>query len=108
AIYGSPILHLFGTATMIGAFLIATDPVSAPSSSVGKLLYGVLIGVLMYSIRVWGSYLDSVGIAVILANAASPLFDMVFRERLYGERLYGERHGWQRLLPGRRATRNSP
>jgi len=101
AIYGSPILHLFGTATMIGAFLIATDPVSAPSSSAGKLLYGVLIGVLIYSIRVWGSYLDSVGIAVILANAASPLFDMLFRQRLYGER-----HGWQRLLPGRKAGRN--
>lgn len=94
AVYGSPILHLLGTATMIGAFLIATDPVSAPSSSTGKLLYGVLIGVLIYSIRVWGSYLDSVGIAVILANAASPLFDMIFRQRLYGEPRW-----WQRLLP---------
>ena len=103
AIYGSPILHMFGTATMIGAFLIATDPVSAPASSAGKLLYGALIGVLMYSIRVWGSYLDSVGIAVILANAAAPLFDLIFRQRLYGEQ-----HWWQRLLPARRAGRNAP
>src|SRR5690606_6560530 len=45
AIYGAPMLHLFGTATMIGAFFIATDPVSAPSSSTGKLLYGVVIGI---------------------------------------------------------------
>ena len=97
AVYGSPILHLFGTATMIGAFLIATDPVSAPSSNIGKLLYGMLIGTLMYSIRVWGSYLDSVAIAVVLANGVSPLFDMIFRQRLYGEPRW-----WQKLLVARK------
>lgn len=84
-VYGSPILHLFGTATMIGAFFIATDPVSAPGSSKGKLCYGMLIGVLIYSIRIWGSYLDSIGFAVLLANSATPLLDYSFRARIYGE-----------------------
>lgn len=84
-VYGSPLLHLFGTATMIGAFFIATDPVSAPGSAKAKLCYGILIGLLIYSIRIWGSYLDSIGFAVLLANSAAPLLDYSFRPRIYGE-----------------------
>jgi len=43
AIYGTPYLHLFGSATMIGAFFIATDPVSAATTRPGKLVYGIII-----------------------------------------------------------------
>jgi electron transport complex protein RnfD len=75
AIVGSPWLHLFSTSTMIGAFFIATDPSSSPSSATGKLIYGVLIGSIMYSIRIWGSYLDSVALAILLVNMCSPLID---------------------------------
>ncbi|MBL4821197.1 MAG: RnfABCDGE type electron transport complex subunit D [Gammaproteobacteria bacterium] len=72
---GSAYLHLFGTATMIGAFFIATDPVSAAASSKGKLLYGVIIGCGVYSIRVWGGYLDSIAFAVLIGNFCVPLID---------------------------------
>jgi len=33
-------VNLFGGATMLGAFFIATDPVSAAASAKGRLLYG--------------------------------------------------------------------
>jgi len=75
AIVGSPWLHLFSTSTMIGAFFIATDPASSPSSAAGKLIYGALIGTVMYSIRIWGSYLDSVALSILLVNMCSPLID---------------------------------
>lgn len=75
AIVGSPWLHLFSTSTMIGGFFIATDPASSPSSAAGKLIYGVLIGTVMYSIRIWGSYLDSVALSILLVNMCSPLID---------------------------------
>jgi electron transport complex protein RnfD len=75
AIFGSPWLHLFSTSTMIGAFFIATDPASSPSSAAGKLIYGVLIGLVMYCIRIWGSYLDSVALAILMINMCSPLID---------------------------------
>lgn len=85
AVYGSPYLHLFGTATMIGAFFIATDPVSAPSSPLGKIIYGAIAGVLIYCIRIWGSYLDSVGFAILLVNGMTPLLDYCLRPRIFGE-----------------------
>ena len=84
AIHGTPYLHLFGSATMLGAFFIATDPVSAPTTVRGKLIYGVLIGCSIYCIRVWGSYLDSVAIAVLFGNFCAPLFDHLCRPRIFG------------------------
>jgi len=84
AIHGSPYLHLFISATMIGAFFIATDPVSSPASHGGKLIYGVIIGISIYIIRIWGSYLDSVGFAILLGNIATPLIDHCVRSRVYG------------------------
>ncbi|MFK7864452.1 MAG: RnfABCDGE type electron transport complex subunit D [Pseudohongiellaceae bacterium] len=85
AITGTPYMHLLGSATMLGAFFIATDPVSAATTKVGRLIYGVLIGVIIYSIRVWGSYLDAVAIAIIFANFCAPLLDYFFQPRVYGK-----------------------
>lgn len=79
AIYGSPWLHLFSTSTLIGAFFIATDPVSSPSTALAKCIYGLMIGVAIYTIRIWGSYLDSVALAILFMNMFSPLLDHIFR-----------------------------
>jgi len=77
---GSPLFHLFGGAAMMGAFFIATDPVSGPATNRGKLIYGGLIGFLVYSIRVWGTYPDGVAFAVLLANFCAPAIDLFWRK----------------------------
>ncbi len=78
-------LHLLGGATMLGAFFIATDPVSAATSNRGKLVFGAGIGILIYVIRTWGNYPDAVAFAVLLMNFAAPLIDYYTRPRVYGE-----------------------
>lgn len=100
AVYGSPYLHLFGTATMIAAFFIATDPVSAPASSLAKIIYGAIAGVLIYCIRIWGSYLDSVAFSILLVNALTPLLDYYFRPRIFGE----ARFSWWRAKLEKRSV----
>lgn len=87
SIYGTPYLHLFGSATMLGAFFIATDPVSAATTRPGKLIYGVIIGLSIYSIRVWGSYLDSIAFAVLFGNFCAPILDQYCRPRIFGQGL---------------------
>ncbi len=77
-------LHLLGGATMLGAFFIATDPVSAATSNKGKLVYGFGIGVLIYLIRTWGNYPDAVAFSVLLMNFAAPFIDHYTRPRVYG------------------------
>lgn len=82
--FASPGFHLFSGATMLGAFFIATDPVSAAESVRGRLIYGGAIGILTYAIRTWGGYPDGFAFAVLLMNAAVPLIDRYTRPRIYG------------------------
>lgn len=84
-IYASPLFHLFAGGTMLGAFFIATDPVTASTTPRGRLIYAALIGVLAYTIRVWGGYPDGIAFAVLIANATVPLIDRYTRPRVLGE-----------------------
>jgi H+/Na+-translocating ferredoxin:NAD+ oxidoreductase subunit D len=77
--------HLFSGATMLGAFFIATDPVTAATSAHGKLVYGAGIGILTYVIRDFGNYHDGLAFAVLLMNLAVPLIDKFTIPRIYGE-----------------------
>ena len=79
-------LHLFSGAMMFGAFFIATDPVSASITPKGKLIFGALVGLLVYLIRYFGNYPDGVAFAVLLANICVPLIDHYTQPRLYGTR----------------------
>jgi len=83
--YASPALHLFSGATMLGAFFIATDPVSAATTPMGRLVYGVGIGVLTFVIRTWGGYPDGIAFAVLLMNMAAPTIDYYTRPRVFGQ-----------------------
>jgi electron transport complex protein RnfD len=83
-IFPSPAFHLFSGATLLGAFFIATDPVSAASTARGRLIYGAGIGLLVFAIRTWGGYPDGVAFAVLLMNAAVPLIDRYTRPRVFG------------------------
>lgn len=82
--YSGPLFHLFGGATMLCAFFIATDPVSAATSDRGRLIYGAGVGVLTYVIRAFGGYPDGVAFAVLTMNAAVPLIDRYTVPRIYG------------------------
>jgi electron transport complex protein RnfD len=77
-------LHIFTGATMLGAFFIATDPVSASTTPLGKIIFGAGIGILIFVIRTWGAYPDAVAFAVLLMNFAAPLIDTYTQPRTYG------------------------
>lgn len=68
-------LHHFLGATMLGAFFIITDPVSAATSPKGRLIYAAFAGLMVVVIRTWGNYPDSIAFAVLLANLLVPILD---------------------------------
>lgn len=82
--YPSPVFHLFAGGSMLGAFFIATDPVTASTTDRGRLIYGAGIGVLTYVIRTWGGYPDGVAFAVLLMNMAVPTIDYYTQPRVFG------------------------
>src|SRR5690606_14202934 len=83
---GSPLFHLLSGATMLVAFFIVTDPASGASSSRGRLIFGIGVGILVYVIRAWGGYPDGVAFAVLLIILAAPTIDYYTRPRTYGHR----------------------
>jgi electron transport complex protein RnfD len=87
---GSVTFHLLSGGTMFGAFFIITDPVSSAVSNRGRLIFGALIGVLIYIIRSNGNYPDGVAFAVLVLNFAAPLIDQYTQPAIYGTRKRGD------------------
>ena len=84
------LFHIFSGGTLLGAFFIATDPVSAATTRKGQLIYGTCIGLITYVIRRWGGYPDAVAFAVLLMNMAAPTIDYYTQPRVFGERSAGD------------------
>ncbi len=89
--YANPVFHILGGATLLGAFFIATDPVSGATTPRGKLIFALGIGVLAYLIRVFGAYPDGIAFAVLIMNMCVPLIDMYTQPPIFGEKERGNR-----------------
>jgi electron transport complex protein RnfD len=89
--FGAPWFHLFAPSVMLGAFFIATDPVTGATTPRGKLIFGLGAGFLTLVIRTWGGFPDGVAFAILLMNLAVPLIDQTTQPRVYGEAGKGPR-----------------
>lgn len=77
--YMGPLAHLLSGGMILGAFFIATDPVTAPITRTGMYVFGIGVGVMTILIRVIGEYPEGVMFAVLLMNALTPLVDRFTR-----------------------------
>lgn len=69
---------------MIGAFFMATDYVTSPSTAKGKLIFGIGAGVITVLIRFWGGYPEGVSFAILLMNIVNPYIDSMTQRKLFG------------------------
>jgi Na+-transporting NADH:ubiquinone oxidoreductase subunit B len=68
--------HLIMGGFAFGAVYMATDPVSASQTGVGKYIYGILIGILTVLIRVLNpAYPEGMMLAILFMNVFAPLID---------------------------------
>ncbi len=81
--------HLLSGAAVLGAFFIATDYVSSPTSALGQILFGAGCGLLTWLIRTYGGYPEGVAFAILIMNALTPAIDRFVRPRVYGRDLRG-------------------
>ncbi|MBR4325716.1 MAG: RnfABCDGE type electron transport complex subunit D [Bacteroidales bacterium] len=81
----NPVYHLLGGGLLLGAIFMATDYVTSPMSTQGKLIYGIGIGLLTVIIRLWGSYPEGMSFAILLMNAVTPLINKKFKPTRFGE-----------------------
>ena len=71
-----PLEHLFAGGFMFGLVFMATDPVSAAQTEVGKVIYGFFIGLFCIMIRVFNpAYPEGMMLAILFMNVMAPLID---------------------------------
>ncbi len=74
-------LHLASGGLWLGAFFMATDYVTSPSTRGAQIVFGLLVGLLTGLIRVYGGYPEGICYAILLANAVSPALDIWFKPK---------------------------
>ena len=84
--YAPASFHLLNGAAIIGAFLIATDPVSAANTPRGKIIYAISIALLTWIIRTWGGYPDAIAFSIIIMNMTVPLLDRFNQPAIFGHK----------------------
>ncbi|MBN2588339.1 MAG: RnfABCDGE type electron transport complex subunit D [Sedimentisphaerales bacterium] len=77
--YASPLYHLSSGGLFIGAFFIATDPVTAPLTRRGMWLFGFGVGTITMLVRIFGSFPEGMMYSILLMNAVTPLIDRMFK-----------------------------
>ena len=69
---------------LLGAFFMATDYVTSPETPWGKIIYGVIAGVITCLIRFWGVYPEGVSFAILLVNILNPYINSLTARKLFG------------------------
>jgi electron transport complex protein RnfD len=82
--FAGPLFHLLTGGAMLGAFFIATDPVSGSTTPRGKLIFAAGMALLTWIIRVFGAYPDGIAFATLLMNICVPLIDMYTQPPVFG------------------------
>ncbi|RLE11015.1 electron transporter RnfD [Candidatus Aerophobetes bacterium] len=82
--YGSPLFHLLAGGLILGAFFMATDPVTTPISKLGRIIFGTGAGVLVMVIRLWGGYPEGVMFSIIFMNAITPVLNRYIKPKSFG------------------------
>ena len=77
--------HLCGGGLMLGAWFMATDYVTSPITSSGKIIYGICIGLLTGLFRLFGGSAEGVSYAIIISNLLVPLIEKVTLPKPFGK-----------------------
>lgn len=70
-----PIFHVCAGGVMLGAIFMATDYVTSPITTKGKVIFGVGCGLLTMIIRLFASYPEGVSFAILIMNILTPHID---------------------------------
>ncbi len=78
--------QLCGGGLMLGAFFMATDYVTSPITPMGKIIFGVLLGILTGLFRLFGANAEGVSFAIILGNLLVPIIEKFTIPRAFGQK----------------------
>ncbi len=78
--------QICGGGLILGAFFMATDYVTSPITPAGKIVFGVILGLLTFIFRMFGGSAEGVSYAIIFSNLLVPLIEMVTVPKSFGKK----------------------
>ena len=82
--YIAPWYHLVYGGLILGAFFMATDMVTTPMTTSGRIIFGLGVGIITVVIRLWGAYPEGVSFAILIMNAFTPLINKLCKPTIFG------------------------
>ena len=79
-----PLFQILAGGLFLGAFFMATDYVTTPLTTKGKIIFAVGAGLLVVLIRFYGTMSEGVCYSILLMNAFTPLIDRYVRPKVFG------------------------
>lgn len=83
--YSIVIGNVISGGAMFGAFFMATDYSSTPSTRAGEYLFAFCTGALVMVFRFFGATEEGVSYSILIMNCLTPLIDYLLRNRILGE-----------------------
>ncbi len=81
-----PLFELLSGGIILGAFFMATDYVTSPTTSMGRLIFGFGAGGITFLIRQFGGFPEGVCYAILFMNCLTPFIDSYVKPRRFGAR----------------------
>ena len=78
--------QICGGGLILGAFFMATDYVTSPITPAGKIVFGVILGLLTFIFRMFGGSAEGVSYAIIFSNLLVPLIEKVTVPKSFGKK----------------------
>ena len=84
AMGADPLMQIFSGGLFLGAFFMATDMVTSPTTSKGRVVFALGLGILISLIRMKGGYPEGTAYAILIMNGVVPLIDRYVRAKKFG------------------------
>lgn len=88
---GDPLLAVLSGGALLGAFYMATDYVTTPTTKTAQVIFGIGIGAFTVLIRIKGGYPEGICYAILLMNPLSPVLDGWFKPKRFAPALGGDK-----------------
>lgn len=82
---GDPVRGILSGALMIGAFFMATDPSTCPTTAVGQYVMGIGCGILTSIFSIYGHNPEGFVYAILIMNLVAPLIEKYTTPKKHGE-----------------------
>lgn len=81
----NPLYHILSGGVILGAFFMATDMVTTPYTTKGKIIFSLGIALISMLIRLKGSYPEGVAFSILVMNGFTPLINKYIKPKRFSE-----------------------